>query len=776
MNNLRWLSDWPAVSVLLIALPVTLAAWTYYRRESMRLAAPYHWLLPTLKSSAILILLLTFLEPVWRSRVRQGEPGSVTFLIDASQSMTLADAPSSASASATDNRLSRFQRATRWLLNNTQFSLEEWAQEFDVRVQRIEAGSTALLWQSDAGQFSPLPESDQAWMPQSWSNSSGLGEALAQQQSLGASDSGSDQSRPKSVVVLLSDGQNNQGPLPIDVLRQMGNPPAVFTVGFGREQNPTDLAIQSINYPTQIYQSDVLRGQLAIADQLDAGTAFQASLLIEDRPVWTQDFVALHQGQRLIEFAVPVEAILAGNTTSLPAGAQLNQIPLQLTARLSTQVKELNTENNQRRMPLAIATQKSRLLIIDQYARWETRYLRNMFERDRAWQVTTLLADTTEGMAFPATREELLKFDLILLGDVAPDHLTSQQVQWLKEFVELSGGGLVIIGGSQRHLAQPAFAALHSCLPVEWLQGRAVDSARQQLPKRVELTPSGAKLSALRIDPRGEQESRQLWAGLPELHFIDAVAALPGTETLVNATDSRGSQPLMVTRRFGAGRVLFVASDETWRFRYKVADLVHQRLWQQLARWVMRTPMAVNAEFVSLDTGPIVHPIGEEVELRVQLRDASGRPASGRMPQASLRSTSGSPRQVPLRESDDLPGTYTARLTDLAAGEYQVSVEAAGFSRDALAVSASFLVSEPESMEMQEVSCNASLLEQLATAANGSYVHESDANTLIERIRPLSGGRFVESDLLLWQTYGWFLPVMFLLTLDWWLRKRAGLV
>ena len=40
----------------------------------------------------------------------------------------------------------------------------------------------------------------------------------------------------------------------------------------------------------------------------------------------------------------------------------------------------------------------------------------------------------------------------------------------------------------------------------------------------------------------------------------------------------------------------------------------------------------------------------------------------------------------------------------------------------------------------------------------------------------MSEGRVIESDTVLWQSYWWFLPIVALLTIEWIIRKRAGLL
>jgi hypothetical protein len=77
---------------------------------------------------------------------------------------------------------------------------------------------------------------------------------------------------------------------------------------------------------------------------------------------------------------------------------------------------------------------------------------------------------------------------------------------------------------------------------------------------------------------------------------------------------------------------------------------------------------------------------------------------------------------------------------------------------------------------MTESSINEELLKQMASDSNGEYLREEEMARLPELLEPLSNGRIVESETLLWQSYWWFVPMIFLLTAEWILRKRAGLL
>jgi uncharacterized membrane protein len=798
MMSLRFVSQYPPAITLGVALLLSLVAWWLYRRELRKLdLGSASWWLPTLRSLAIFLIVLTLAEPIVESRKREGQPGRVLFLLDASESM----------ASLDGGNNTRFERATEHLIHPIEGILPQLSSEFEVSVRSFGVASTNSspseaegafrLWESNLSATQDLPDSPVDWLPSAWSRTTAVGDSLSQ-----ASEFIEDSSRSStSVVVLLSDGQSNSGASPISIAEELASAETpVFAVGYGPVDGISDVSLVAVTLPNRVYRTDVLNGTLSISDQLPPGTPFTAELRRGDEVVWQQEFVGEGTGSRGIPFSLPIEPLFKAESAALPQGVEYATLPLKLSARLTTRVSEANLANNQREVFLSVASQKSRLLLVDGRSRWETRYLRNVFSRDPAWQIDTVLdhasvAKATENNAqdshaqendgsenptpesavvLPQTREELNRYNLIIVGDVEAAFWKTETLIWLSDFVQ-RGGGLIFIDGARQNLQNDGYASINSLLPIRWTNNN-MDGTNDATPKRTELTSVGRVVEALKLSSDAAEDNDAIWQQLPSLQFVSAVEALPGSEVLVEAVVDKNRHPLLITRRFGAGRVLFVATDESWRWRYKVADLVHQRFWNQLARWSMRVPMSVQGEFVSLDTGPASIELGQSIEVQCSLRELNGDVATGRTASAVVRRDGQVIARIPLAAQTELPGAYAGEIRSLPAGDYQVQIEAAGYPREALEAASKFSIVAPQSIEMQQLTRNDVLLRQIADITGGEYVPEDKVDQLPELLRPMSGGRITQSATLLWQSYWWFVAAIILLVLEWILRKRSGLI
>jgi uncharacterized membrane protein len=700
------------------------------------------------------------------------------------------------SALAMFDETPRWRRLEMGLSESSAKILDKLREQHDVELLRL-AGDKAELLGSPAatsanGGVDEKSEGDNERSVEDFSSVTDLSSGIvATQKAVNASENTSDAPsteteaadavQAKTAVVLITDGQHNSGPSPLQTAQVLGGQGVpFFSVSLGASQQAADLAVIGLEHPDLVFQKDHVRGVMVVRDQMTPGKPFVAQISYQDQVLWQQQLETQNVAERRIEFDFEIDELVTKLGAQFASDIKQHAVPLEFQASIAALPEESETDNNQRAMRLAAIVSSYKVLLIDGRSRWETRYLRNVFERDEQWSINTVIvgpgtdhAGLTRGEEegqFPGKREQLFAYDLVIFGEVAPELFNEQDFQWLSEFVETRGGGIVFIDGQRGRLRQLASTKLGSLIPVEWLNETI--SAK---PTSLQLTDKGASESALRLSPDAEQ-NRRFWTELPPPHSLVAVNALPGAEVLIEANVDGRQRPAMVTRLFGSGRVVYFAFDESWRWRFKTADLWHQRAWNQLAKYVMPRPFAVSDEYVSLDTGSVRYDFGATVDVRARLLGLNGKPATGVSADALVWKDGRIVSTVSLTPDADVPGIYRGRVAALPEGEYEVSVRAAGYSDAALKARSRFVVLPPESGEMTQTSANETLLKQIAAASGGDYLREEELFRLPELLSPLSSGRVVESDTQIWQSYWWFAAIVILLTAEWVLRKRAGLL
>ncbi len=796
MTDFRFLGNVPIWAGVGLTLLLACVAWGLYRREVYDLPSPYRWLLPLLRSTAIAMALIMLLEPSVHRRHFQGQPGQVSVLIDGTGSMGIADD----STRPTQSR-PRFDRAVDALIEGDAPLLSELAKTSEVTVSRFAGDQQTRLWESTLKKTNALPTEKTPWRPPSWLGPTRIGEVLllesVSRQSSDAENSESSKSKDpaqennvestvqtsRGPIVMFTDGQNNAGPSPLESLDRLKteNRP-VFVVGLGTKDEPNDAAILSVENPKQVFQTDTLRGNLIIKDSLAAGKPFHVSISHRDKVLWERNLVSDATGQRSIEFAFPVESIVKSELADGEHGLNYSRLPIELKAVIDPVEGDLDSDNNSQTIRFSATTRRQRVLLVDSRSRWETRYLRNALERDPNWTVDAYLlyageqpkwySQTDEEKPFPSTQEQWFEYDLIITGEIEPDSLNPNQIAWLTRAIEGSGCGWILLDGNHQSWRDPTYKALWKVLPVELLPSQPTpDQSLTAKPSDI-----GFQLSALQLTRGTAEDNQTLWAELPKMHFAANAKPLPGSEVLATLEGTGDSKPFLVTRQYGAGRVLYVSSDESWRWRYNVADTYHQKFWNQISRWVMRLPFAVDGEFLSLDAGDSTYDLGQSIAIRARLRDSNGLPAATDLVEAILTRDGTAVATIPLQADGSFPGVFRGNVDKLGPGKYEVQIQAAGFQRDALQAKVEFAIVEPSNPEMHQLACNTGLLQQIADRTGGKFLPEENIGELTELLAPFSQGKIVESDVLLWQSYLWFLPIVVLLALEWWLRKRAGLL
>ena len=264
-----------------------------------------------------------------------------------------------------------------------------------------------------------------------------------------------------------------------------------------------------------------------------------------------------------------------------------------LTVTAPAQAEEPDVDNNVASAPFSVRPREPRVLYLEHPPRYEYRFLKNALMRDRSLLAHAFLTSAEEGFpqecsrasgdprfkeplkAVPRTLQELLGYDVVVLGDVDAERLP---VEALRAFVEDHGRGLVVIAGVMNAPRGWKGTALARLIPVEPAADALDDNAA---PLSYRLTDAGVASAITRFPSHANDPAanREQWEdrdsrgdGLVGVRWTAKVKAKAGAEVLVEAGVPPAWTPLFVTGRAGRGRVFFSATDETWLWRYLVGD------------------------------------------------------------------------------------------------------------------------------------------------------------------------------------------------------------
>ncbi len=817
MNTLHFGGEWSPLAALGLAAVFACAAFLIYRRETRALTNPLCGLLPWLRAGAVFLVVLMLAGPGIRHRHIQGELTRLLFCVDGSQSMGLSDldmdperkegiaralgwgaAPQPGAEPAANGReagtlLARFDKTTRservrsLLFEGGQDGLlASLAGRFNIQLLALENSGARLLWQSGEG-MAKLPAS----LPEPAAASSDLlSDGLLQaasplKQGVTGAGSAGENKGPNTAVVLFTDGQHNTQNSPITLAKELGDRRIpVYALGYGAEVVASDLAVLSVEAPETVFFEDRVSGTVVLKEEMPPGQEYRVKVECQGRVLWEKTLVTSRRHVVRVPFSVPVTELVREAQGGAPAGERRNVVPLSLQATVGPLPAERELRNNAAGFLVRATTAKRKVLLLDGRPRWDSLYVRNLLERDGRWHVNALLlggADAAErwprgekdGM-FPSKREALNEYDAVVVGELPLRSLTETEWQWLADFVTKRGGGLLFVDGQRRHLAAHAADVgwpLGALLPVEFETGGDTRSPAEAF---LELTERGRTLGFFALDS-GHSAPGAEWRQLRPPQWLSRARALPGSETLLELAGGAGRRPALVWRQCGAGRAAYLAFDETWRWRSDVGEKYQERFWKQLIPAIAEPSFAAGDALLSLDTDRFKYPAEGVAEVRVRLHGAllaQGRPQQWR---AVLWREGARVATVALSADVARPDLLRGRTAPLEPGAYSVGVESVTGERD-LPLRVSFEVGFQAVGELAELSLNEELLKRIADESGGKYLREESGAQLREMISGLETGRVVETETALWQSYWWFSAVLLLLSIEWILRKRLGLV
>jgi hypothetical protein len=724
-------TPWTAGLSVVLVLAVAAVAFLTWRRSGFAWGTGLVELLRTLIALFVAVLLN---QPEWVEEFRPQEKPVVAVLVDGSRSMDTQDVVAAAGGPAAAARTRREAIAP---LRESDFwrSLED---RYQIRIE-------------------PFSEAPQA-------TGTDLSAPLATLLERHAGLRG---------VVLVSDGDWNEGPPPLEAAQRLRLAQVpVFAVPVGSQTKLPDLELVSLDCPTVGVAGKPVRVPFTILSSLATERVVPVTMT-------TGSGETLRKDIRL----PPMATVNDWFYWTPPAEGDYT-----LTVTVPIQEGELLLDNNVRTAPIAIRQEQLKVLVVESVPRWEYRYLKNALSRDPGVEVSCLLFQP--GLAkrgggtrdyitsFPTGLDELSQYDVVFLGDVGvgPGQLTDEDCRLLKGLVEYQASGLVFMPGWRGEQASFVGTDLEDLCPVIIDPLRAEGSSSDG-PRRLVLTEAGRKSLLTKLaDATGENAA--VWESLPGVQWYGPVLrAKAGSEVLAvheDAANEFGRIPLVVTGTFGAGKVLYMATDGAWRWRKGVEDKYHYRFWGQVVRWMAYRRNMAKGERMSFSFAPEQPELGQSLALDARVATASGEPLGQGEVAARITAPSGKVETVrflpPAGEGEW--GVFAAAYTPAEPGRHEVSL---GCRETGDTLSATFFVQGTATEGIGGVA-RPEVLTEIAQVTRGQVVPAEEAIGLVAALADLPEPPPEIRRLQLWCHPLVAAGLVGLLGLFWVGRKRQGLV
>lgn len=264
--------------------------------------------------------------------------------------------------------------------------------------------------------------------------------------------------------------------------------------------------------------------------------------------------------------------------------------------------------------------------------------------------------------------------------------------------------------------------------------------------------------------------------------FARTLGPKPGAEVLLEHPTVRtgeGTMPLVVAGRYGAGKVLFHASDDTWRWRKGTGELIYDGFWIQVIRALMPARAPGPDRRLVIRPGKRRYHFGQRVDVEVKISDPELLSGFEDHVQLTVRDEEGRP--VARVDGKRLSGSsplFEGSFIPPEPGTFTVSVENAppvGPAFQPAAAAASIRV-ERATLESRRPEADHAALKHLAAETGGEVVPLDRLAAVFGELRDRSVRIPDDVSETLWDSKLAFILFAMLITAEWILRKVYGMI
>jgi hypothetical protein len=714
--------------VLIVALALFLFAQLAYFRTTPPVTGFLKTLLIALRTCAFLVIVFLLFDPRCIREGEQTDPANVIALIDRSASMSL---PSEGWES--ESTVNRFETA-REISNSFRNAIESRGGVY--REVFFSGGDVT------ARQDSIVPD----------------GQGTNVVQSLAAAHEKYEGDNV-SALVLISDGVETEKSL----IRRELPPIPVFAVGVGDTASPDDVRIKDISYSSVVRTPS--RSQIGVSLYYSGDRRKQIHLKLreDDTVVFEKDTV----------MSVSIREISEEITIRFPEAGRRH-----FTLEVDVDGYDAEPENNRRDIIIEAEKAETKILIADLRPGWELHFLTGLLRTDKSFDFEVISSDLMSASPQGRLRSQdgfasrLAESDALVIISVTDGFLNENTAAAIGRFVREKGGGLLVLPGPSSLFSNAnAWRLMDGLLP---LRGKPPFRFNLQYTSLMAGAQAGTNPITTQLLPLFGQKQWQERS--PLLGYYSSLAVKGGAEVLLEVRDK--NVPAVSYHTMGKGRVAVVSAGPLWRWKFlsdnnTIYDEIMSRCLDVLSR-------GEETERFFLTSKKNVFDAGEEPVFYAEVFNEKMQPVTGVPLKMEISKLDESGEEVPMQRismtRESVQSTrFRASLSPLPPGRYLVRGEAELPARSIHSRPVEIEISNV-SVEFRDVRQDNLALAGIAMRSGGLYVSAADVSALSARI-PLESRKVATvTEMSVRTSVIVFLIILLLLSTEWIIRKRIGMI
>jgi len=438
---------------------------------------------------------------------------------------------------------------------------------------------------------------------------------------------------------------------------------------------------------------------------------------------------------------------------------------------------ELTTLNNQKIFYVKVLKSRMKILMIAGSPSADFSFMKRALQSDENIEVEVFIGKKDGQFyqgRFPSDIGDLSRYDCFILIDFPRPRSLMSVLQTIKQVIDKHATPLLFISGENVYFNK--LEPLKAYLPIR-LQ---VSKTHERL---VYVKPVGSGLNhpMVRLDEE-HADNVMKWSELPPIYYPYLnVKVIEGAQTLTIIDKARSripaslpDQALVVTKRTGSQKSAAILGYGLWRWDFLMWGIdkdnqLYQRFLNNSIRWLVTKE---DSKLLRITADKEIYRGGEPISFSAQAYFEDYRPMDGAEMHVIIRKGE---RQHEIKLDGMGDGKYEGQIPVLDDGDYTFVGTARYKGRDIGSDTGKFSV-EQFNIEFQSTRMKAELLQQIAQQSGGEVVFPDSLSKLTEKLVFPPKRTRQSREWELWNKLTLMIIAIVCLAGEWFIRKRKGML